>query len=169
MGHPGDAAAAFGATPVEPGHLGVQAGLVDEDQLLAVPTWLGASPQDPGRLDIRLFLLGGVRRFFIAQAQPVQLAPKRSNSDLDAQLFPAALLEFSQGQISLLGDPRPQDRLMRSQTGATIAANLLRPAMAGECGTVLEPAPEHWPLSAQACLFWKIDNTSGTSSQRLTR
>jgi hypothetical protein len=49
---------------VEPGHLRVQAGLVDKHQPLAVPLGLRLTPQDSGGLDIRALLLGGVRRFF---------------------------------------------------------------------------------------------------------
>lgn len=56
--------------------------------------------------------------------------PQRRDPDLDAQSFPAALLELRQGKIGLLGDPPAQLRFMRPQPGAAIAAHLLGPAVA---------------------------------------
>ena len=64
MRHVRNATLALGTAAVEPGHLGVQARFVDEDQAGAVPTGLRLAPNDPGGLDVRPFLLGGVRRFF---------------------------------------------------------------------------------------------------------
>ncbi len=62
--HAAHTAPASRATPAEPGHLGIQARFIDEDQALTVPVRLGPAPLDSRGLDVRPLLLGGVRRFF---------------------------------------------------------------------------------------------------------
>ena len=62
--HGPEAALATEAAAVQARHFGVQRRLVDEDQSTRVPLRLLASPQLPGRRDVRPALFGGVRRFF---------------------------------------------------------------------------------------------------------
>jgi len=101
--------------------------------------------------------------FFIAQTQPVEPVPQRGDPNRDAQSFPAALLEFCQGQISLLGDPPTQGLLMRSKPGAAVTANLLGPAMAGEL--VLLPEALHaLPADSEA-----LANLAGAFAARSRR
>jgi hypothetical protein len=65
-----DATPASWTAPLEPGHLGVQARFVDEDQALVVPAGLGPAPTGPGGgLDVRPILLGGARRFFYSSSR----------------------------------------------------------------------------------------------------
>ena len=48
------------------GHLGVGAGLIDEDQLLRIEVWLGVEPGLTRLPYVRAVLLAGVRRLFSA-------------------------------------------------------------------------------------------------------
>jgi hypothetical protein len=73
--------------------------------------------------------------------------PQRGNPDRDAQLLPAAPLEFGQGQIGLRGDLPAQSPLMRTQAGAAIAADLLGPVVS--VAPVLVPKSLH-DLAAHA-------------------
>ena len=59
-----DAALSPGAAPVQTRQLGVERGLIDEDQTPLIPAGLVSAPPAPGQRDIRTLLLGGVRRFF---------------------------------------------------------------------------------------------------------
>ena len=114
--------------PVAPGHFGVQARFVDEDQAGAVPAGLRLAPNDPGGFDVRPFLFGGVRRFFIAQSHPIEPVPQGGEPDLDAEFLPAALLQFDQRQVRLLGDPAPQGWRMWPQPRTPVSTNWLGPA-----------------------------------------
>jgi len=58
------AALSRGATPIAAGHLGVEARLVDKNQVTHIPVGLLPTPERPGRLNVRSILLGGARRFF---------------------------------------------------------------------------------------------------------
>ena len=53
------------------GHLGVQAGFINEHQLANIPVGLLLSPKPPGGFDIRPILLGGARRFFYSSNRVV--------------------------------------------------------------------------------------------------
>ena len=79
--------------------------------------------------------------FFIAQAQAIEPMPQRRETDLDLELGLAALLQFDQSQIRLLGDPSLQPFLMLLQPGFAVAANLLWPAMSARA--VLVPESLH--------------------------
>jgi hypothetical protein len=52
------------AASVTAGHLGVEARLVDKNQVTYIPVGLLPTPERPGRLNVRSILLGGARRFF---------------------------------------------------------------------------------------------------------
>lgn len=60
----GDTALADWRPPVKPGHLGIEPGLVDEDQAARIPMRLLLSPGEAGGLNVGPILLGGARRFF---------------------------------------------------------------------------------------------------------
>jgi hypothetical protein len=60
----GDTALAHRRAPIEPGHLGVEPGFVDEDQAARIPARLFLPPSGAGRLNVGPILLGGARRFF---------------------------------------------------------------------------------------------------------
>src|SRR5688572_18806900 len=79
--------------------------------------------------------------FFIAQTQAIEPMPQRRETDLNIELVLAALLQFHQGQIRLLGDPALQPFLMFLQTRFAVAANLLRSAMPARA--VLVPESLH--------------------------
>ena len=53
------------------GHLGVQAGFINEHQLANIPVGLLLSPKPPGGFDLRPILLGGARRFFYSSNRVV--------------------------------------------------------------------------------------------------
>jgi hypothetical protein len=57
-------ALAYGSAPIASGHLGIDAGLINEDESLHVPEWLLGSPVAARKDQIRPVLLGGARRFF---------------------------------------------------------------------------------------------------------
>ena len=56
--------------------------------------------------------------------------PQGGDPDLDPQLLAAALLQFNQRQIRLLGDPSSQRWLMQPQPRTPVSTNLLGPAVA---------------------------------------
>jgi hypothetical protein len=71
----GQQAPAAGSTAVKPGHLGVGAGLVNEDELVGIDKGLrGAPDAAPGR-DIRTVLLGRAKRLFLNDS------PSRATAD----------------------------------------------------------------------------------------
>jgi hypothetical protein len=57
--------------------------------------------------------------------------PQGIGPDLDLEAFLTALLQLPQREINLLGQPPAQDPVVLLQTAAAVAANLLRPALAG--------------------------------------
>jgi hypothetical protein len=65
--------------------------------------------------------------------------PQGGDPDLDAQFLAAPLLEFSQSQVRLLGDPSSQGPFMRSQARPAVATDLLGPAVARPLLLVPEP------------------------------
>ena len=79
--------------------------------------------------------------FFITQTQAIEPMPQRRETDLNIELVLAALLQFDQGQIRLLGDPSLQPFLVFLQTRFAVTANLLRPAMSARA--VLVPESLH--------------------------
>lgn len=62
--HGSDAALPPETASVQTRQLGVERGLIDENQPPVVPARLVPAPPGPGESDIRPLLLGGVRRFF---------------------------------------------------------------------------------------------------------
>ena len=52
------------AASVTASHLGVEARLIDKNQVTYIPVGLLPTPERPGRLNVRSILLGGARRFF---------------------------------------------------------------------------------------------------------
>jgi hypothetical protein len=90
---------------MEPGHFGVYPGFVQEDQAAGIPTGLLTAPKHPGRLNVGPVLLGGARRFFLAQSQPPQAMPQGGDPDGNVESRPAPVLEFSQGQVRLGFNP----------------------------------------------------------------
>jgi hypothetical protein len=64
MRHVRDAALVSEAASVQPGHLRVQPGLIDEDQSFAVQPRLVLTPAFPRRFHVGPFLLGGVQGLF---------------------------------------------------------------------------------------------------------
>jgi len=60
----GPEALATGCPPAEPGHLGVQARLVDEDQSVRVEIRLPLEPGESGGVDVVAVLLARVARLF---------------------------------------------------------------------------------------------------------
>lgn len=58
------AALAKDRTPVEASHLGVQSGLIEEDQSLRLPFSLLGAPALAGGQEVLPVLLGGAQRFF---------------------------------------------------------------------------------------------------------
>ena len=92
-----------------------------------------------GGLDIRPRLLGGARRFFIAQPQPFQPVPQRRDADGYVQLRQTSLLEFPQRQIRLRPNPAAQGAVMLFQAGTAVTADLLGAAAAGEPVLLLKP------------------------------
>ena len=59
-----DTTLAHRAAPVAAGHLGVQAGFINEHQMANIPVGLLPLPKPPGGFNIGPILLGGARRFF---------------------------------------------------------------------------------------------------------
>ena len=57
------------------------------------------------------------------------------------RLFPATLLEFAQGQIGPLPEPRPKCGVMRGQPGSAVAAHLAGRGLAGVL--IAPPIPLH--------------------------
>ena len=64
VGNRRETTAAPGAASVTPRHLGVEAGLVDEDQPRTIQRGLRLAPTLPRGFDVGPLLLGGVDRFF---------------------------------------------------------------------------------------------------------
>ena len=64
MGHGIPAAFAHRAAPVEPGHFGVQPGLINKDQMAGLPLALDGFPLPPRLLNVGTLLLGGAQGFF---------------------------------------------------------------------------------------------------------
>jgi len=65
VGNGSDTAPATGAPSSKASHLGVERGLVDEDQAPWIPLRLLAAPEPASGCYIRAVLLGGARRFFL--------------------------------------------------------------------------------------------------------
>ena len=66
MGDGGPAALPAGRPAAQAGHLGVGAGLIDEDQLLRIEVRLGVEPGLTRPPYVRAVLLAGVRRLFFS-------------------------------------------------------------------------------------------------------
>ena len=72
--HVRDQALVLLAASVQPSHLRVQSGLVDEDQSFTVQSGLFLTPVFPRGLHVGPFLLGGVQRFFYSSIPSVPAA-----------------------------------------------------------------------------------------------
>ena len=136
-----EATLAHRAATMVAGHLGVQAGFINKHQPADIPAGLLPAPKPPGGLNLRPILLGGARRFFIAQTELFQTVPQSGDADGNFQVLPTPFLEFVQGQIRLRPNPTAQGSVMLFQAGAPVTADLFGPALAGQ--TVLLPKTLH--------------------------
>jgi hypothetical protein len=127
-----DATPTHWAPAIVASHLGVQSGFVNEYQPADIPVGLLRPPPSAGGLDVRSILLGGARRFFIAQPQLLQAVPQGGDAEGDVELLPTPLLQLHQRQVRLLGNPTAQGPVMLLQTGAPVAADLFGLASAGQ-------------------------------------
>ena len=66
-----DTALAHRAATMVAGHLGVQAGLINEHQFASIPAGLLLSPKPTRGLNVRAILLGGARYFFYSSDRVV--------------------------------------------------------------------------------------------------
>jgi len=119
------------------GHLGVQTGFIEEYQAADIPGRLLLSPPAVGGLNVRPILLGGARRFFIAQAQLLQTVPQGGDADRDLELLPAPLLQFPQRQVRLRGNPMAQGPVVLLQTRTPVTTDHF--GLAGAGSAVLFP------------------------------
>lgn len=71
MGHTAQAAPGGLGPPVEPGHFGVQAGFIEENELGDGPAGLAALPLLAGQCDVRSVLLCGAQGFFYSSNRDV--------------------------------------------------------------------------------------------------
>ena len=67
--------------------------------------------------------------------------PQRSHANGDVELLPAPLLQLSQRQIGLRGNPTAEGPVVLFQAGTAVTADLFGPAGAGQ--TVLFPKALH--------------------------
>ena len=72
VGHGAAAARRFWGAPVQPGHLGVQASFIQEDEPGDGPAWLPAVPLLAGHRNVRPILLCGAQRFFYSSGRGVR-------------------------------------------------------------------------------------------------
>jgi hypothetical protein len=72
MGHMAQATRGGVGPPIEPGHLGVEAGFIEENELVDGPTGLPALPLLASQGDVRPILLRGAQRFFYSSSRGAQ-------------------------------------------------------------------------------------------------